>query len=282
MHAIELEWIQALQQYRTPLLDFFFHGLRFFDRPEFMFVLIPVMWLNYGWKNGLRFFYILFFNTLCNCILKDFFASPRPYEISPNVGLFQIEGYGFPSGAAQISMLLAGLFVTYSKSSLKWPIAIFYVFFVSLSRVYLGVHFPSDIIGGWIAGLGVFCFVMYAMPKVEKRFKHVGFYKLLSLHIFVLVSISVIYPTYASMAYIGCTLGFAVGLWLCRLFKISLSNARGGKECLLRAFVGILGVFLIAKMLPGPDFFSTFLAAVWVSFFFPFFLCHKFFLKKNK
>lgn len=281
MHAIELEWIQWIQNFRTPALDFFFQCMRFFDRPEFIFVLIPVVWLNYGWKNGLRLFYIVFFNALFSVVLKNLFASPRPYELSHQLGIIHAAGYGFPSGAAQLCMLLGGLYITYSKNSMKWAIVIAYVFFVSLSRVYLGVHFPSDILGGWIAGLAMLFIVLYFMPRIEKKLKAVNVYKLLSLHAFVIPSLAISCSVYPELSYVGCTIGFGVGLWLCHRFKVGLAIARGSKEYLLRGFLGVLGVFLLYKGFPTLKLFQSFLAAMWISFFAILLFRQKVFLRKK-
>lgn len=93
-------------------------------------------------------------SALLNLATKQFFARERPSlweSISPE------DTFSFPSGHAMGSMTLAAVVVL-----LSWPtrwrwFALgamgFFVAMVGLSRVYLGVHFPSDILAGWAAAL---------------------------------------------------------------------------------------------------------------------------------
>ena len=92
--------------------------------------------------------------ALLNLATKQFFARERPTlweSISPE------DSFSFPSGHAMGSMTLAVVVVL-----LAWPTRwrwfalaamAFFVLMVGLSRVYLGVHYPSDILAGWAAAL---------------------------------------------------------------------------------------------------------------------------------
>jgi undecaprenyl-diphosphatase len=85
-------------------------------------------------------------------ILKLMFHRARP---SPFFGLAEPMGYSFPSGHALVSFAFFGAWVIFAKPWRWWhyiaaavPVAA-----IGLSRIYLGVHYPTDVLGGWAAGL---------------------------------------------------------------------------------------------------------------------------------
>jgi hypothetical protein len=61
--------------------------------------------------------------------------------------------FGLPSGHAHVSILVWGLFFLHFKNKLVKAISIFFIIFGPLSRMYAGVHYPGDVLGGLICGL---------------------------------------------------------------------------------------------------------------------------------
>ena len=110
---------------------------------------------------------------LLNVVTKQLFARPRPdlwESISPH------STYSFPSGHAMGSMTLAIVLVllAWPTRARWWVVAAMAVFvpLVGLSRVYLGVHYPSDILAGWAAAaiwvVGVYL-VVYRNGRPGRR-----------------------------------------------------------------------------------------------------------------
>ncbi len=91
-------------------------------------------------------------SALLNLAAKQFFARERPTlweSISPE------DTFSFPSGHAMGSMTLAVVLLLLAwPTRWRWPLAVVlaaFVAMVGLSRIYLGVHYPSDILAGWAA-----------------------------------------------------------------------------------------------------------------------------------
>lgn len=108
--------------------------------------------------------------ALLNKIVKVIFARPRPVGIN----LVEESGYSFPSGHSMISFAFYGyvVYLIYTKvqnKCIKWiSITILTVLIplIGLSRVYLGVHYISDVIGGFVLGL---IYLMLFTKYVKER-----------------------------------------------------------------------------------------------------------------
>ncbi len=94
--------------------------------------------------------------TIINLIIKEIIKRPRPGVTR----LVNESGYSFPSGHAMTSIAFYGflIYLIYKRIQnkyLKWALIIvlcILIFLIGFSRIYLGVHYASDVISGFIAG----------------------------------------------------------------------------------------------------------------------------------
>jgi undecaprenyl-diphosphatase len=165
-HNKELFLIKMLQSIRSPFMDSFFCMLNNFDKYEYYIPLVIAIWFCVSRKLGRQMILIVIAASFVNKFAKLMFMQPRPFDLNPSLGVIKVEGYGFPSGAAQLAVILSGMLIAYYKNNkLAWIIGLTYVFLISLSRVYLGVHFPTDILGGWIIGM----FMLFVFSRVYEN-----------------------------------------------------------------------------------------------------------------
>jgi membrane-associated phospholipid phosphatase len=267
-HATELQIIERIHEYRTPALDAFFTFLNYFDRQEFLFVLIPTLWLVVGWKTGLRIYYILFLNNLVNHALKHYFASPRPFQLDASLGIIQVKGYGFPSGAAQTVMLLSCILLQNWKSPWRWPVAITYILFISFSRVYLGVHFPTDILAGWVVGFALWALYAYSQPRLEKQLKKWTAPQLFLLSGAVPLLLIGLQNTSSVISISGSAMGMGIGIFLNHTYGWFLPPSRTLKTSILRAVIGVGGIFAcyyLLAIMPIPYMAKFMLLGLWTA-----------------
>jgi membrane-associated phospholipid phosphatase len=86
--------------------------------------------------------------------LKIFIHTDRPFIALSNVqALFSKTGFSFPSGHATFFMALAvSIFFLHKKAGY---IFMFFALLIGIARIIAGIHFPVDILGGFVLGIGV-------------------------------------------------------------------------------------------------------------------------------
>lgn len=108
-------------------------------------------------KIGLSIFSNLIIITVLNQLLKRILQRPRPTEFR----IIEETGYSFPSGHSMVSMAFYGyliyLIYKYVKNKyIKWIYIIalsILICFIGISRIYLGVHYTSDVLGGFLLSI---------------------------------------------------------------------------------------------------------------------------------
>lgn len=143
---------------------------------EFFIALIPVIYLGLDARAGARLALVLLLGDSFNWALKMAFHAPRPYWIDSRVQAFHFtRDYGLPSGHAQNATGVWFFLASALRKKWMWVAAGAIVFLISLSRVYLGAHFITDVAGGWMFG-GAFLFTfLWAEPKVKAWLNRAGF-----------------------------------------------------------------------------------------------------------
>lgn len=163
----QLNFLYFIQEARGPLVDLLFRFLNFFDSDHFEIFLVAFIWIGCSVKWGRRIAFLLIANGLVNYAGKELFGMPRPFHYDPSLALVEASRYGLPSGGAQLTFLLGSLLIYYWKHKWAWPLGISYILIISFSRLFLGVHFPADVLAGWILASLIFLIFSYAVVPIE-------------------------------------------------------------------------------------------------------------------
>jgi hypothetical protein len=125
----------------------------FLGNEEFFLFVMPLLYWCVNANVGAQAAVLLILSNGFSNLLKISFAWPRPYWVDSRVAAFAAEpSYGQPSSHAQNAAVMWAYLAGAARRRWAWPAAIFVIFMIALSRVYLGVHFPSTLLGGWVFG----------------------------------------------------------------------------------------------------------------------------------
>lgn len=158
MNFLDLSIHQYFVNTRAPgLTDFFHFFTNIFDIDIYFFILVLItcVYINYykNLRTSLLFLTSLFFTGTLVLVLKMYFATSRPEN-----AVIHVLGNSFPSYHAAISVtFFFSIYYIFREKLLASKVLFFwlcliFVSIVSFSRIYLGVHWFSDILGGLIVG----------------------------------------------------------------------------------------------------------------------------------
>jgi undecaprenyl-diphosphatase len=136
-------------------------------------VVVLIVLPKLRWKAGVPAAVTLAASGVLNFALKQAFAIPRP----DTHRLIIEPGFSFPSGHAMAAAAFVGLcallFIRYSSSRARKVVvsilAVVFVLAVGFSRVYLGVHTPTDVVAGYAMGLFLCLVILCVMDMIQRR-----------------------------------------------------------------------------------------------------------------
>jgi membrane-associated phospholipid phosphatase len=162
------EWV--IEHRNGTLTEIMVNASRFGSTPSLIVIaLAAAVWL--AWRGRRADALLVFLGSagglLLAPLLKLLFVRPRP-ELTDHLVL--VDSWSFPSGHSLNSMAVLGLLTVLAirerpgrlRRTLLAAVGAFLVFVIGFSRVYLGVHWPSDVLAGWLFGLAwlAICFTV--------------------------------------------------------------------------------------------------------------------------
>ena len=152
-----LLWFQGL---RTPFLNALNYGITLFAEEAVLLVVLCVMYWCIHKKNALYIIFNFMAGMLVNNALKVSFCVERPWvrdaRIDPyEKALGSATGYSFPSGHTACATSVYGSFALLSWNKRKWLSALLIVLtlLIGISRMYVGVHTPQDVLVSLAVGI---------------------------------------------------------------------------------------------------------------------------------
>jgi membrane-associated phospholipid phosphatase len=289
-----LDFIRLIQSFASPPLTAVMRIITMLGSSVVYAILLPLVYWCFDEKKGLRLGLAVLISAWVNLSLKFLLDQPRPFfpGYDPLVGMIPERLGGLPSGHAQNSLVLFIFIASWGKK--KWMYAAAALcLLIGFSRIYLGVHFPSDVLGGWMLGGSILWAWFLLDGRVEALLARGGF-RAEMIAAAALSFIMILYkPAEEALLPGGMVLGMAAGYSLNKRF-IGFAGARvfgrtgAAKNASLfaRFVIGMAGMVIVfaafGKFIPesrlaGHYLIAHFLrfaaAAFWVSAGGPWLFC---------
>ena len=166
-----LDWFQTLH---IPVLDKFMTSVTKLGNAGIFWIILTVLFLLIPKmrKTGVVMAAALIIDLLlCNVLLKNLVARTRPYDVNTGIQLLvaKLRDYSFPSGHTAASFASATALYFAGEKKL-WKPALVLACLIAVSRLYLYVHYPTDVLGGVVIGI-IAGYLGYRLVKVlEDKF----------------------------------------------------------------------------------------------------------------
>ncbi|MBI3948759.1 MAG: phosphatase PAP2 family protein [Armatimonadetes bacterium] len=168
VHQLGLRLIAAIQSI-GPAFELPMRCFSLLGQEDFFRLLLSALYWCVDSSLGMRLTLLLLFSHPVNAWAKWALHAPRPYWLVPSLGRAVETSYGVPSGHAQNAVVIWLFLAAGIRRRAAWVVAVGLILLVSLSRLYLGVHFPHDVLVGWLLGGGCLWLFLRGAPSVEQR-----------------------------------------------------------------------------------------------------------------
>ena len=238
----ELNIIRAIQSIANPFLDGLFQFITMFGEEAILIPLIAVIYWAFNKRMGEFIAYASLTSVLVNGAIKDIFKAKRPIG-EPGIRSLRVEtatGYSFPSGHTQGTASFWSAIAIYLKNNYMYAISALIIILVAISRLYLGVHYPKDVLFGAIFGILTSSIAYKLFNKVNNK---IGLY----FGTFIVFMPVLLYAHSADFIKgMGTFLGFALGIYVEKKY-VNFSVEGKSANKILRVVIG-LAILILLKV----------------------------------
>ncbi|WP_332633670.1 phosphatase PAP2 family protein [Halalkalibacter flavus] len=244
----QAEFLINITQYQQPFFNALAALFTFVGNEEFYFLIVPLVYWCIAKQAGFRLFYIFLLSVTINAFLKITYAIERPigteginslYIESAEVGSHYPYD-SFPSGHAQGSTTLWGYLAYLVAKPLFLVFSIILILCISFSRLYTGLHWPTDVVIGIIVAVIILIISIRLQDKISKLSEKVKW----TLAIVTPLLIVAVFPEEEGVKYAGFLLGAGIG-YLFEYKKVRMIISKKVWRKTAAYVVGLVGLFAL-------------------------------------
>ncbi|MBN2158744.1 MAG: phosphatase PAP2 family protein [Spirochaetes bacterium] len=271
------EILNSLHIFAGTWLDRFMLTITFAGSNLFYTMTLPVLYWCWDRKKALYTGAVFLIAMSVNDTLKVLFSHPRPDPERLLPGIAELtarhrpRGPGFPSGHTQGSLAFWGAITYMARNRTVTVASALLIILVPYSRIYLGVHYLGDVIGGYLFGLLCLAAIIPAARFTEKHYR--------AFNTAILTSAVIVIPFIIFIAvpgdYINTTMGTISGFMTGALMaegRIAFNTRNRPRNQIAKTVLGLSVVaalrFGLKRLLPGvpaSGFFIYWLIGFWCS-----------------
>lgn len=263
----EIAILQFLENIRGEVLNNTFQVITFMGEGILIIGIISILYWCINKQMGLKFGFIMLFSIFGNGAIKNIVKAQRPFETGIVEGLRKhtATGYSFPSGHTQSSTTFWATLMIHIKEKWIYYIGVVMIGLIALSRLYLGVHWPVDVIGGILVGVLFAIMGQYIFQKIHT----VGTPVLLVICVAIGSTLILNFDS-DYIKTVGSMIGLIIGLVLERKY-ICFTTEGSLRIQVLKVIVGLSGLIVVASGLKFAlpqlmifNFFRYIFIVVWI------------------
>jgi membrane-associated phospholipid phosphatase len=242
-----VEIIGFLQSFASPFMDSLMLLITRLGSEQVYIALLIAVFLGVDAKIGRRLGIFLLISFYLNQQLKILMNTPRPFILEPTIARSQAAidsagGGAFPSGHVQGATTFYGLAAFYFRRRWLWWLAAVMVVLMSVSRLYLGVHWLIDVFGGIAIGVAMIGLTMLVDTFVTNAVR-LPWWLILILGIAIPLALNIFAPSPES--------GLLTGAFAAYMTAPLLLEHTAPKTLWKRIVLALLGVILVFAFLFG-------------------------------
>ena len=252
---------------RTDFLTVFFTTITMMAEHLFLVLLLAILYWVVDKRKSRRLAWFMLFNGVFNGVMKSIVNMPRPFDkgVVKPIRMETATGSSFPSGHTQTatSFWMGSMFILKTKSTIV--LGSIMIILTALSRLYLGVHWPMDVVAAIVFGV---IFTYFAHLLIDEEGKFTAFHVIVSSMLCLVVLIFNV-ETDLSKA-VAALWGLCLGSYLEE--KYIQFEVKGSRRYqMTKIVIGIIGILVIyigmSKLFPAIKVMSMIkyaLVIIWI------------------